>query len=344
LWDSCFHAVVWAHLGDERGVIELRTALSAQDDDGFVPHIRYGAGPYPHAGLWGRAEASSITQPPMYGHAVAELTRLGSAVDEETVDRAGRGLRFLLQQRRRSPAGLVELCHPWESGCDDSPRWDDTVPGGRTPESWFALKGALVRRIERAAGGAPLHNPDFPVASVGFSALVAWNGRELAEVTGDDGLRRHSDELADAVDARWEARLATWVDDGPTAAGSGRIRTLDALLPLLLGRRSEALGELIDPTAFGAPFGPRGVHLDEASYEPRTYWRGPAWPQLGYLLWLAAMSSDEGEVASTLARSIEAGAVESSFAEYWEAGSGRALGAAPQSWSTLALPICRRHS
>ena len=25
LWDSCFHAVVWAHLGDERAVVELRT-------------------------------------------------------------------------------------------------------------------------------------------------------------------------------------------------------------------------------------------------------------------------------------------------------------------------------
>ncbi len=339
LWDSCFHAIVWAHLGDERAVVELRTALSAQDADGFVPHLRYGDGPHPHAALWGRPGASTITQPPMYGHAVAELVRLGVAVDGDTIDRAGRGLRFLLGRRRRSPAGLVELCHPWESGCDDSPRWDDTVPGGRTPDAWFACKGDLIGRIERTAGGAPLHNPDFAVGSVGFSALVAWNARQLAAVTGDDRLRGQAAGLAEAVEDRWDPALSTWVDDGPTSTGSGRIRTLDALLPSLLGRRSTALGQLVDPTAFGAPFGPRGVHRAEPTYDPATYWRGPAWPQLTYLLWLAATSSEDATLARTLARSMVSGAVATGFAEYWDPNTGRALGAVPQTWSTLALVI-----
>ena len=30
-----------------------------------------------HASFWGRPETSSITQPPMYGHALAELHRAG---------------------------------------------------------------------------------------------------------------------------------------------------------------------------------------------------------------------------------------------------------------------------
>lgn len=343
LWDSCFHAVVWAHLGDERAAVELRSALSAQDAEGFVPHLRYGDGPHPHALLWGRTEASTITQPPMYGHAVAELTRLGMDVDEEVVDRASRGLRFLLERRRRSPGGLVELCHPWESGCDDSPRWDDTVPGDRTHDAWFALKGELVGCIERSAGGAPLHNPAFPIGSAGFSALVAWNGRELAAVTGDDALRRQAEELAEAVDARWDPSLATWVDDGPTSGGSGRIRTLDALLPTLVAPRPEALAALTDPSAFGAVCGPRGVHRREASYEPATYWRGPAWPQLTYLLWVAATSSGDDATAGSLARSMVTGAVASGFAEYWEPDTGSALGAVPQTWSTLVLVAVRRH-
>ena len=177
LWDSCFHAVVWAHLGDDRAAAELRSALSAQDADGFVPHLRYGPGPSPHGALWGRDGTSTITQPPMYGHALAELARQGLAVDDELVGRAEHGLRFLLHERRRSSAGLVELCHPWESGCDDSPRWDDAVPRGWTPPAWFDRKGELVAGIERTAGGAPLHNPAFAVGSVGFSALVAWNAQ-----------------------------------------------------------------------------------------------------------------------------------------------------------------------
>lgn len=342
LWDSCFHTVVWAHLGDDRAQLELRTALSGQGVDGFVPHIRYGAGPFPHAALWRRDEASTITQPPMYGHAVAELVRLGCTVDDDTVERARHGLAFLLQRRRRSPGGLVELCHPWESGCDDSPRWDDVLPGARDRAGRFAWKGRLVGRIERSGEGGPLHNPEFAVGSVGFSALVAWNARELAEVTADSALAAQANELADAVDARWDATRTTWVDDGPTADASGRIRTLDALLPFLLGLRPDALPQLVDPTDFGAPFGPRGVHPEEPTYAPSTYWRGPAWPQLGYLLWLASAKSGADAVARDLGRSTMAGAVTSGGAEFWEADTGRALGAVPQTWSSLALVIAMR--
>ena len=341
LWDSCFHSVVWAQLGDERALIELRTALSAQTDDGFVPHLRYGRGPYPHAALWGRREASSITQPPMYGHAVAELARLGLVPDDEVVDRAQRGLEFLLERRRRTAGGLVELCHPWESGCDDSPRWDDTVVGGRTPAGWYERKGALVATIKRATTGAPLHNPEFPVGSVGFSALVAWNAFELATVAGDDRLVAPSRELVDAIDDRWDADLVTWIDDGPTAAGSGRIRTLDALLPSLVCPRAEVFAELLDPGAFGAECGPRGVHRAEPSCESEGYWRGPAWPQLTYLLWLAATRSGSDVAGSALVRSMTAGVERSGYAEYWVAETGAPLGAVPQTWSNLVLRMCR---
>jgi hypothetical protein len=337
LWDSCFHAVVWAHLGDERALVELRTALSAQDAEGFVPHVRYGDGPFPHEALWQRQASSTITQPPMYGHAVAELDRLGMSPDEDLVRRAERGLTFLLRRRGRTSGGLVEICHPWESGCDDSPRWDDTVPGGWTAEAWFDRKGALVDSIERTAGGAPIHNPDLAVGPAGFSALVAWNALELAEVTGDDALRADAGEVVDALRERWEGALVTWIDDGPTAAGSGRVRTLDALLPLLVLPTTDAFAALVDPSAYGAACGPRGVHADEPSYAPAAYWRGSAWPQLTYLLWLAATSSGSDDTASALAMSMVTGAVRSGFAEHWVADTGEPLGAVPQSWSTLAL-------
>jgi hypothetical protein len=258
------------------------------------------------------------------------------AVDDEVVERAQRGLRFLLEHRRRSPAGLVEVCHPWESGCDDSPRWDDTVPGGRTPERWFDLKGRLVDAIERSSVGSPLHNPGFAVGSVGFSALVAWNARELATITHDDALVAAAAELVEAIEARWDAALCTWVDDGPTAAGSGRIRTLDALLPALVAPRADVFAALLDPDAYGAPCGPRGVHRAEPTYEPNAYWRGSAWPQLTYVLWLAATSAGSAEAGSGLVRSMVTGVARSGFAEHWVADTGEGLGAVPQTWSALA--------
>ena len=49
LWDSCFHAIVWAHLGEtDRAVAELRNVFAHQADDGFVPHMTYWRAPQLH--------------------------------------------------------------------------------------------------------------------------------------------------------------------------------------------------------------------------------------------------------------------------------------------------------
>ena len=342
LWDSCFHAIVWAELGDERAVVELASVFDAQDiATGFVPHMTYRDDPAFHAEFWGRRGASSITQPPMYGHAAVELVARGVEVPEPVLDRASAGLRFLIDRRARSAGGLVELAHPWESGCDDSPRWDDLAGGPFDLPRWYERKGELVASIERGPDGEPLANPAAPVGSVSFSALVAFNASELGSLTGDAALVDAGQELAEAVSERWDPELATWVDDGPTANGSGRARTLDGLLGVLIDPSPDRLAvvgaSLVDPLAHGGAWGPTGVHRDEPTYSPVTYWRGPAWPQLSYLLWVAVSRRGAIAIADELARSLRRGAASSGFAEYWHPDTGEGMGAVPQSWTGLSI-------
>ena len=116
------------------------------------------------------------------------------------------------------------------------------------------------------------------------------------------------------------------------------------MLALLVDPRPEMFDQLVDPEAFGAPFGPRGVHRDEASYEPDQYWRGPAWPQLTYLLWCAAGRAERnGVIGSAVARTLASGLVDgarrSGLAEYWNPDTGEGRGAAPQSWAGLAVCV-----
>jgi hypothetical protein len=277
----------------------------------------------------------------MYGHAVRSLVERGVDVPPAIVDSATRGLWFLLRDRRRSSAGLVELAHPWESGADDSPRWDDLAGGPFELERWYRRKGELVESIERDASGSPIANLDAPVASVAFGSLVAFNARELASVTGEERLDAAGVELAEAVASRWSTEAVTWVDDGPTAEGSGRARTLEGLLPVLVdedrAHTDLVFDALLDPRAHGAAYGPTGVHRDEPTFEPSTYWRGPAWPQLTYLLWVAARRQKREVVAQRLGWALRAGAARSRFAEYWHPDTGEGLGAVPQSWTALAV-------
>lgn len=367
LWDSCFHSIVWAELGRaDRAVAELEAALGGQNAEGFVPHMRYMDGSTDARAFWGpggggRVPTSSITQPPVYGHAVAELQRRSVDVPDDLVDRAVSGVRFLLHRRRRSPAGLVELVHPWESGCDHSPRWDDLmVDGAAAPATggadrfddirWFERKGELVATVHRSPHGSPLWNDEFPVGSVAFSSVVAFCAEELAWVTGDRALADDAADLAAAVHRRWDPGLRTWVDDGPTAGGSGRVRTAEALLGVLVdppdGVASAVVGELTDPDAFGGRYGPAQVHRDEPTRRAGSYWRGPSWPQLDHLLWWglthgrhahATADPAVAEGADVMAAAARAGAVTSGWAEYWDSDTAAPGGARPQSWTTLAV-------
>ena len=342
LWDSCFHAIAWAELGaPERARSELAHLFRTQTADGFVPHIDYEFAPLHHADFWGRADRSTITQPPMFGHAIAELFRRGIDI-ADLVEPATEGLLFLFDTRERVD-GLIALCHPWESGADDCPRWDHWCDGPWTVDAWRERKSALVATVDVNDHGSPISNSAFRVASCGFNALVAFNALELHEVTGDDRLRDRALALIATLDTRWDGSLRTWVDAGDSEQSSAAVRSLDALLPALVTadetRVDAVMEQLLDVDAFGGDCGPAGVHRAEPTFDARRYWRGPAWPQLSYLLWVAAHRRHRSAAASSLGAALIAGAQRSHWAEYWDASDGYGLGAAPQSWTAIAVAV-----
>jgi len=142
------------------------------------------------------------------------------------------------------------------------------------------------------------------------------------------------------LEGRWVPGAFTWADVARQPAAFGgpvAVRTLDALLGALVVTNASqchaALDQLTDPAAHAGAFGPTGVHRSEPSFDPSRYWRGPTWPQLGYLLWLAARRWDRSDVADALASSLAAGAQASGWSEYWHPDTGAPQGAAPQSWT-----------
>src|SRR4051794_21600822 len=141
LWDSCFHAIAWAALGDPRGVTELESALRGQLANGFVPHMRYLGPSAPRGPL---ADRSSYVQPPIYAHAARVLRDRDLPVPDGVIEKIAASLDWFWRERR-TDAGLVYLVHPWESGCDDSPRWDSWVGlDGYDREAYRAFDRRLV--------------------------------------------------------------------------------------------------------------------------------------------------------------------------------------------------------
>ncbi len=341
LWDSCFHALCWTALGDERGLVEIENLFACQTSSGFVPHMTYHPDPPASTAYWGRTGSSTITQPPMYGHALAALARSGLHASPQLLESARRGLGFLFEDRRRSECGLIELCHPWESGCDDSARWDSALAGGWSRDRWRKHKTHLLASVEIDSEGGAVANPQFRVASIGFNALVAFNGLELAELINDDGLRRQALDLSDRISNRWSEHGRTWIDDGDLADRSGSVPTADAHFALLVEQQrhisTTALADLIDDNYFGGACGPAGIRREHPTADLETYWRGPAWPQMTYLFWLAATQLGDSEAANSLAAALVRGAEVSGFGEYWHPDTGAGGGARPQSWAAISI-------
>lgn len=144
-WDSAFISIGYAHYDMERAKTELRTLLEAQWEDGMVPHIVFSpevTGYFPSADYWGihrRADAprhkktSGITQPCVHAIAAYKIYELSSNKEEakdflkEIFPKLKKFHQWLAANRDPEGTGLITIFHPWESGFDNSPRWDEAL-------------------------------------------------------------------------------------------------------------------------------------------------------------------------------------------------------------------------
>jgi hypothetical protein len=339
LWDSCFHAIAWAALGDARSATELASCLSGQLPHGFVPHMRY-LGPSENRGPL--LDRSSFTQPPIYAHAARVVRDAGFPVSAAVVGQVEAALEWLWANRS-TPDGLLFVLHPWESGSDDSPRWDSWV--GISPyshQAYSELDRWLVGETLFDRYGAAVSSRAFQCAPVAFNAFASHAAAELFALSGNPKWQRRASDLAEAIDGcLWDDRQGLWRDQAIVGGGpSVDIPTLDGVLGALstddADKAGRALDQLVDDHRFGAPYGLAFVPRGESCFDPDAYWRGPAWPQLNYMLWIAARRCARPLIASTIATTSVRAALTSGFAEYWNPLSGQGLGAVPQGWAALA--------
>jgi glucosylglycerate hydrolase len=251
-WDSGFIAIGLAHLDTGRAARELLTLFRHQWKTGKVPHIVFNpeAPPdsyFPGAEHWACAAASPeappappytscLCQPPT--HAIAaqriwEAATNGRARAEATAflrDIYPKLLswhRYLLTYRDPEASGLVTIYHPWESGTDNSPRWDaalEPVEAGEvSPHERYDLEHVddpsqrptdadydrylwLVKLVKSAACDETTiyRSHPFLVKDILFSAiLVAANEAllEISRLVGAPSMTRDSSRTGSPADA-----------------------------------------------------------------------------------------------------------------------------------------------
>ena len=71
----------------------------------------------------------------------------------------------------------------------------------------------------------------------------------------------------------------------------------------------------------------------DEGFHRRSYWRGPTWPVVNWLLWWSLLRAGEPQRAESLRQASLQQIASSGFGEYFDPFVGESLGAADQSWT-----------
>jgi hypothetical protein len=340
-WDSCFTAIAWRRFDRTRSRQELETLLAAARPDGFIGHTIFWERPLRgvrrlfYNVIDDDDPMTATIQPPMLAWAwriaVGDPAREPALVAHHD---------FVARERDLEGDGLVWLIQPDESGLDASPQFDPIWRNRAQGRPGFVELVHRNRRLGfrfsevRRAGG--------PVAcEVLTNVLHCLSQLALGRPSLTGALvERLYDPERGVFEPRWwpqrDARVPlTWSALAPLALPD---------LPEEIGRR--LVEEQLLSERFWTRVAPPSVATDEPSFSLREhtlglrrYWRGPAWMNSAWLVWLGLVRLGYSEPARALARGAQQALAQSGLREFYGPHDARGMGARDFAWSALALEL-----
>jgi hypothetical protein len=279
---------------------------------------------------------------------------------------------WLHTERDPDRTGVITILHPWESGLDNSPRWDAALaavpprralpavarpdlthvvdPAERPTDDDYRRYRELVEALIDVDydQSAAVRTGPFRLADVLFTAILVAADDVLADLAERAG---HPDasagHRADAALGRtgletcWDVDAGLCFDRDLVTGVRTTARTVAGFAPLIAGcpldRAALLLDTLQGPEFAGAPGLrwplPPSTAVADPGFDPRAYWRGPVWPVVNWLLWWSIDRAGLHRQADGLRAASLAQLHATGCAEYVEPFTGEPLGSPAQSWS-----------
>jgi hypothetical protein len=391
-WDSACIAIGYAGFDQRRAQTELHWIFAGQWANGLLPHIRFAddARYFPGPEFWQtdrspsapqHPQTSGIVQPPIHATAVRHVFHRATDGDQakaflrQLMPGLVRWHEYLYRERTRDDDGLVEIWHPWESGMDNSPLWDealarisptreampdyervdlDFVDAAQRPtDAEYDRYAYLVKlfRDWRYDSTRIREESPFVVHDVLFNSLLVQANRDLAEIARVlDIDAEHFDAWAEQTAAGLEDKL--W-DDAEGRYGDYDVRaderihakTSAAYAPLFAGiptvQRARRLVESLMASTVSIDGLGRvvaSVAPGDVNFDPALYWRGPAWPMINWVVHAGLRRYGFMDEAAEIRSALLELVRREGFWEHYNATTGRGQGTEQVSW-TAALVL-----
>jgi glycogen debranching enzyme len=382
-WDSAITALGWMKFDEVRAWQEIEILFSGQWDNGMVPHILFHKNSetyFPGPDVWGANRAiksTSISQPPVLATAIKSM--LESAKDLELAKEKVSSLfnklvdYHLWWYNDRDPqnTGLVVTYHPWESGMDNSPAWDDALqavpcvdweytrrdtshvdPSQRPHKSEYDRFLYLVDFFKRHDFNSQyiFDNCPYKMNDLGIIAILHRATKDLLILSDKFGLQdERTAYLAKRVKMTEQAISSLWCDTtqyfycrNVLTGDLAKVKTSAGLLCVYAGLTTKTQTESLNNTAQqwieASQFSVASTHPSETCYEPQRYWRGPIWLHINWMIAVGFAESNYIKTANHIKQDTLDLVLTSGYYEYFNPETGAGCGGKDFSW-TAAIAL-----
>jgi len=380
-WDAAVTALGWITFDEPRAWEEFRWLLKGQwtdgPQDGFIAHIVFherSESYFPGPEEWGTPKTdpatSSISQPPLHATMLrwmwqrARDKALAAERLREIVPAIARHHAWWYRTRDPQATGLVMTIHPWETGRDNAPSWDealarvpratrpyrrrdlDHVDARQRPTQDFYDRVVYLMDFNRAVNFDPV-----AIAREGpFRVIDAAIVFILHRATTD--LLALADELSIAIDAEpLRAAHARTAAAWPSlwSRAQGLFANLDLVSGALIdqpvnggflawyaGVEAPAQANTLAAWLEEAPYGVPSTRVGAKTFDAQRYWRGPVWQHMNLLIETGLRECGETALAERVRASSLALFERSGFHEYYDPLTGAGLGGTTFSWTAAS--------
>jgi hypothetical protein len=392
-WDSAFIAIGYAHYNQDRAVKELNHLFDSQWKNGLLPQIVFNprfSAYFPGVDFWQadrspnaprNRKTSGVIQPPV--HASAALCVYQHAEDEVhareflevAFPRLAAWHEYLYRERDPEGEGLVYIRHPWESGMDNSPMWDeimlrlylrpDEIPNYQRVDTEFMPIGdrPLDTAYDRFAWLVQFfagrdydearirESCPFLVQDVLFNTLLCQANRDLAEIArlieeDPSPLEVRANRTARVINEKlWDEEHGIYLDFDLVTNEPIRVYAAGGFSPLYAGvpdeDQAQRMLDMLRTAGFGlgTRMGYPVPSYDRYGYgfSPEQYWRGPVWVNINWLLLRGLQRYGFDEQAESLRQATLDLIRLGGFHEYFHPTTGYGFGSHLFSWTAALL-------
>ncbi|MEM8486667.1 MAG: trehalase family glycosidase [Bacteroidota bacterium] len=380
-WDSGFVSIGHSHFALDHAIQELASLFSGQWENGMLPHIIFHSENektyFPNYDFWecdvndgapDKPKSSGITQPAVHGFVLEDL--LKKYPDDETLiafvreifPRMVKSHRFLYTYRDPLREGLMFIFHPWESGRDNSPLWDNSLarieidkaalpqyerrdtsiaPSDERPTSYQYDRYVYLLQMGKAhcydKAGIFEESP-FLVQDTLMNAVLIKSNESLIRIGERFGFdvgelkEWQQQSLRAYVEKLWHPALQTFTPfdlRGGQAIAHKEIGGLSALYAEIpTGDQAAALNTYLQSLHQRGYYICPSFDVDSPLFDSKRYWRGPVWSQMNWMIYHGLRRYGFDHTASIVRADLLELVQKLGFYEYFESDKSTAAGLA----------------